>query len=455
VRSERKAEILVVDDHLEMVRLLADQLLDAGYRVAIASSGAEALGQLKQKLPDVVITDLRMQGLDGLDLLDAVRALDPGIPVLLMTAFGAIETAVEAIRRGAYHYLTKPFKLEEVLIYVERALEDRKLRDENRALRREVGQVAKLETMVGKSAAMLALFDLIERVAQSDAPVLIRGESGTGKELVARALHALGQRRNEPIVAVNCTALTGTLLESELFGHVRGAFTGASAPRRGLFVEADGGTLFLDEIGDMAPDLQAKLLRVLEDGEVRAVGADVSRKVDVRIIAATHQPMEERLQEGKFRADLFYRLNVVPLSVPPLRDRSDDLPLLIDHFLARAKENHPTTRVQGFSPELVSLLSKHNWPGNVRELENLVKRLVIVSTGEVIGVEDYERHVELAPPDAAPLARWKNQLVTLRQLEDEYIAWVIQKCEGNKTRAAEILGIDVSTIHRREKSGGR
>lgn len=452
MRSERRSKILVVDDHLEMARLLADQLSDAGYAVDIASSGAEALALLKQALPDVVITDLRMQGLDGLDLLDAARAIDPGIQVLLMTAFGAIETAIEAMKRGAYHYLTKPFKLDEVLIYVQRALEDRRLREENRVLRREVGQRGKLETLVGKSPPMLALFDLIERVAQSDAPVLIRGESGSGKELVARALHNLGARRDQPFVAVNCTALTGTLLESELFGHVRGAFTGASAPRRGLFVEASGGTLFLDEIGDMAHDLQAKLLRVLEDGEVRAVGADVARKVDVRIIAATHQPMEERLQEGRFRADLFYRLNVVPLSVPPLRERRDDLPLLIDHFLVRARENYSASRAKSFTPELVAMLSRYNWPGNVRELENLVKRLVIVSTGETIGLEDYERHVAAGAAEPSPMSRWRATLAPLRQVEDEYIAWVIRQCEGNKTKAAEILGIDVSTIHRREKS---
>ncbi|HEY3356555.1 MAG TPA: sigma-54 dependent transcriptional regulator, partial [Polyangia bacterium] len=322
-----KARILVVDDHPEMVQLLADQLGAAGYRVELAQSGHDALTRLEKHLPDVVLTDLRMAQVDGFDVLDGARALDPTIPVIIMTAYGAIDSAITAIQRGAYHYLTKPFRVEEMLVFVERALADRQLRDQHRALTRLAVERAGFAAMVGHSAVMRRLYDLIERVAQSSVPVLIRGESGTGKELVARALHFQGPRRERAFVAVNCTALPEALLESELFGHARGAFTGATATRRGLLAEADGGTLFLDEIGDMPAGLQAKLLRVLEDGEVRPVGADVTRKVDVRIIAASHQALEA--PERAFRQDLFYRLNVVPLTVPPLRERAEDIPALV------------------------------------------------------------------------------------------------------------------------------
>jgi two-component system response regulator HydG len=302
---------------------------------------------------------------------------------------------------------------------------------------------------------MRALYELIERVADSQAPVLIRGESGSGKELVARALHFEGPRKPGPFVAVNCTALPNALLESELFGHVKGSFTGATTPRRGLLLEADGGTLFLDEIGDMAPELQAKLLRVLEDGEVRAVGADASRKVDVRVVAATHQDVEARIREGKFRADLFYRLNVVPLRVPSLRERREDIPLLLEHFVAQSRKRNPRAKLTHFAPEAVAALVTAPWPGNVRELENLVERLVVVANQEVADLPLLQLHAPgLVEGEAHPLGQAQAKLMTLRQLESEYIAWVVARCGGNKTKAAEILGIDVSTIHRRERERG-
>jgi two-component system response regulator HydG len=451
-----RGTLLVVDDHLEMARVLADQLGDAGYTVLIAGSGAEAIATFKKGVVDLVLTDLRMQDVDGFDVLDAVKAQDPDVPVLLMTAFGAIDSAIAAIKKGAFHYLTKPFQLDEVLVYVDRALADRRLRDENRTLRQlaaERAPVARLglRGMVGRSPAMLQLAQLVERVAAAQAPVLLRGESGTGKELVARAIHVEGPRRERPFVAVNCTALPETLLESELFGHVRGAFTGATAARRGLFVEADGGTLLLDEIGDMAPALQAKLLRALEEGEVRAVGADGVRRVDVRVIAATHVDLEARVKEGKFRADLFYRLNVVPVTVPPLRERLEDVPLLAAHFLERARQRNPGSPVRALSDELVAALSRHDWPGNVRELENLVERLVIVGGREVLDETDLLALAPAMAAQATPLDQAKARLVPLRQLEKDYIGWVIGQCGGNKTKAAEILGIDVSTIHRKER----
>jgi two-component system, NtrC family, response regulator HydG len=446
------ARVLVVDDHEEMGQMLKEPLTDAGYRVDLSTSGADAIVQLRSRIYDVVLCDLRMEDVDGLDVLAAARKHDPELPVLLMTAFGAVESAVEAMKRGAYHYLTKPFRLDEVLLYVGRALEARRLRTEHRDLKRQVEQRNGLGALLGHSAPMRTLYDLIERVACSEAPVLLRGESGSGKELVARALHSEGSRREEPFVAVNCTALPHALLESELFGHLKGAFSGATTTRRGLFVEADGGTLFLDEIGDMPPELQAKLLRVLQDGEVRAVGADGSRKVDVRIVAATHQDLEARVKEGRFRADLFYRLNVVSLRIPPLRDRVEDIPKLAEHFVAQARTRNPRSPVTALSPDVVAALTRMPWPGNVRELENLVERLVVLGPQGTVDLGLLRQHTSEPAPEIHPVAAAHGQVVPLRQLEGEYIAWVVARCGGNKTRAAELLGIDVSTIHRRERT---
>ncbi|PTL84943.1 sigma-54 dependent transcriptional regulator [Vitiosangium sp. GDMCC 1.1324] len=446
-----EGRVLVVDDHVEMARLLADHLTDAGYTVDVATSGQEALAVVRGRVLDAVVCDLRMEQVDGFDVLATVREVDPTLPVLIMTAFGGVENAVEAMRRGATHYFTKPFRLDEVLLYVQRAIAERRLREENRALRQAVGDRSSYAALIGRSAPMRALYELIERVAHAPAPVLVRGESGSGKELVARALHFEGPRKAGPFVAVNCTAIPNALLESELFGHVKGSFTGATTPRRGLFLEADGGTLFLDEIGDMAPELQAKLLRVLEDGEVRAVGADASRKVDVRVVAATHQELEARVREGRFRQDLFYRLNVLPLFVPPLRERREDIPLLVEHFVAWSRKRNPRARLTGFSPEALAALAAAPWPGNVRELENLVERLAVVTVQETVDLPTLQLHAPGVTADTHPLSRAQARLVPLRQLEGEYIAYVVAQCGGNKTRAAEILGIDVSTIHRRER----
>lgn len=453
--KSRKARVLIVDDHVEMARVLSEQLADAGYAPEVVASGAEALAAARAALPDVVITDLRMEKVDGLDVLAGVKELDASIPVIIMTAFGAFETAIEAIKRGAFHYLTKPLQLKEMLLYVERALADRRIRDENQALKRVVAERTALGALVGRSAVMRRLYELIERIAQSSVSVLIRGESGSGKELVARALHFEGARRNQPFVAVNCTALPESLLESELYGHARGAFTGATSARRGLFVEADGGTLFLDEIGDMAPSLQSKLLRTIEDGEVRAVGSDAVRKVDVRLIAATHQNLEERVQKGLFRADLFYRLNVVSLPVPNLRSRAEDIPLLVERFLAKARERNPSSPVARFSPQLIARLTASPWVGNVRELENVVERLVIMAGTEVVDAAALEAYAPNVLADASPFALAKDNILPLRQLEDEYITWVLGRCGGNKTRAADLLGIDASTIYRRERGAAR
>ena len=442
--------VLIADDHIEMAQLLADRLGEDGWATRVVGSGRAALDALGAALPDLVITDLRMADVDGLDVLDAARAADPTMPVIIMTAFGAVDTAIEAMRRGAWHYCVKPARLDEMVLHATRAVKHRMLQRENEQLRASSREG--LESMIGRSTKMRELYALVERIALSSAAVLIRGESGSGKELVARAIHASGPRRAKPFLAINCTALPESLLESELFGHTRGAFTGATSARSGLFVEANGGTLFLDEIGDMAPALQAKLLRVVQLGEIRAVGSDESRAVDVRIVAATHQDLQQRIADGAFRQDLYYRLDVVPIVVPPLRDRLDDIPVLVDAFLEAARSRNPHSPVTRFAPEIITALARYPWPGNVRELENLIERLVVVGTTVELGLAEL---TAMAPAIVGNQDRFslpRDRMVTLREVEEDYIAWVLEKCSGNKTRASEILGIDPSTLHRRSRA---
>jgi len=447
------ASVLIVDDHIAMAKLLAQQLADLDCACEVVDHGRAAIETLSAKMPDLIITDLRMAEIDGFDVLAAARAIDPDVPVIIMTAFGAVDSAIEAMRRGAWHYVVKPVRLEELSLHVQRAIEQRAIRRENRHLRSVARE--RLSALVGRSAAMRRLYDLIERVSPSPAAVLIRGESGTGKELVARAIHDGGPRRDRPFIAINCTALPETLLESELFGHARGAFTGALAARPGLFVEASGGTLFLDEIGDMSTSLQAKLLRVVEQGEIRAVGADASRSVDVRLIAATHQDLEARVADKQFRADLFYRLHVLPVVVPPLRDRLEDVPLLTDHFVGLARSRNPHSPVERMSPDLIAAFANYHWPGNVRELENTIERMVVIGTTAQLSASDLDALAPHIAGDAERFTIAREQLATLRELEEQYIAWVMDRCGGNKTRAAEILGVDPSTLHRRARSGKR
>jgi two-component system response regulator HydG len=443
-----KPKILIVDDNLEMAETLAEHLTERGYEVRIEGGGAAALARVEREPFDAVVTDLRMEEVDGLDLLGALKERDPALPVILMTAFGAIDTAIEAIRRGAYHYLTKPFKLEELRVYLEKALAERHLRVENRALRRAVSERFGLGNLVGKSPAMRELYDTLDRVTRTDSLVLVTGESGTGKELVARAIHFNGPRAGKAFVAVNCTAIPASLLESELFGHVKGAFTGASQARAGLFAEAHGGSLFLDEIGDMSLELQARLLRALEDGMVRPVGGNQPIKVDTRIIVATNQDLAQLVREKRFREDLYFRLNVIPLKLPPLRARKEDIPLLVEHFLAKYRERVPGSPVAGFSPEAMRVLVEHPWPGNVRELEKTVERLVVLGTRERVEAQDLGFLAGAVP---LPFGGGQEDLVSLREMESRYIEWILQKVGGNKARAAEILGIDPSTLYRREK----
>jgi two-component system response regulator HydG len=445
-----KGSVLVVDDALEMARTIVEFLEKHGFKAEARDSAAAAVERFKVAPTDVVLTDLRMKGMDGMDLLRAVREIDGEVPVIIMTAFGAVESAVEAIQRGAYHYVTKPFKLDVVRVVIERALAERAMKAENELLRRTVRAAQSTATLIGRSAGIRGVAGLVHKVAASDAPVLVLGETGTGKELVARAIHDQGARKDASFVAVNCAALPEALLESELFGHVRGAFTGATQSRRGLFLEANGGTLLLDEIGEMPLPLQAKLLRVLETGEVRSVGSDAARKADVRIVAATNRDLPALIRDARFRQDLYFRLNVVPIAIPPLRERKEDIPLLLEHFLRRSRERLPTTPVKSVRDDAAAVLQAYPWPGNIRELENLVERWVITGQQEEIGLDEVRGGLGNwdDPTHAA-----KRDLLPLHVLEQQYIDWVMERVGGNKTRASEILQIDPSTIYRRGRQG--
>jgi DNA-binding NtrC family response regulator len=435
--------ILVVDNDPEMVSVLKREFGEQGWTVEEATSGRMALDALAREDVDVVLTDLVMDGVDGLSLLREAQRLDPAPRVILMTAFGSLETAIEAIRAGAYDYLTKPFKVPEATLAVARALDDRRLRAENRRLRDEVTQRFSFDNILGRSKAMHAVFEQVKMVARSDASVLVVGESGTGKELVARAIHHNSPRKDGPFVAVNCTAIPETLLESELFGHEKGAFTGADRKRRGLFVEAAGGTLLLDEIGDLPPALQAKLLRVLQDKAVRPVGASEELQIDLRIVSATHRDLLALIKEGTFREDLYYRLAVLPLRLPSLRERGEDILLLAEHFLRRAAAALDKP-LEGFDDDARAWLLKHRWPGNVRELENVVERAATLARHVRVTQDDLQ--TEFASTVAAA-GTWP----TLGELEAQYVRRVLDHTKGDKTAAATILGISVRTLQRREQ----
>jgi two-component system response regulator HydG len=445
-----KFSALIVDDVPEMAQTIARDLASAGFETRTANDGAGALAQFTTAPTDLVIADLRMKGSDGLDVLAGVKQADPTTPVIIMTAFGAVETAVEAMRRGAYHYVTKPFALETLRTMAERACRERALSRENALLRRTLRTSLSARKLLGNSLAMRQLRALIGQVADATSSVLISGETGTGKELVALAIHTSGPRADHSFVAVNCAALPEHLLESELFGHARGAFTGASTSRRGLFVEAQEGTIFLDEIGDLPLSLQGKLLRVLQSGEVRPVGSEATRTVDVRCIAATHKDLSVLVEQGLFREDLFFRLDVLRVRVPPLRERSEDIPLLVDHFLRQSLEKSSRSVLAGFEPEALEFLASCDWPGNVRQLENLVERLVVTASQSFARLEDVQR--ALGPAwTSDPIPRLLQNPMTLHDLEDRYIAAVLKSVAGNKLKASEILGVDPSTVYRRQK----
>jgi two-component system response regulator HydG len=441
---------LVVDDVVDMAETIANDLELAGFETMVADNGSTAIDLFSKDPLDVVVTDLRMKNVDGLDVLEGVRKIDPEVPVLIMTAFGAVDSAVEAMRRGAFHYVTKPFELGTLRALIERACRERSLARENALLRASLRENLSAKQILGQSPPMRQLRALIERVAHAASPVLISGETGSGKELVALAIHTDGPRGDRPFVALNCAALPEHLLESELFGHARGAFTGASQARRGLFVEAEGGTLFLDEVGDLPPQLQGKLLRVLQSGEVRPVGSEAIRNVDVRCIAATHKDLGQLVEKGLFREDLFFRLDVLRVAIPPLNERREDIPVLIDHFLRRSLERSPRAVLVGFEKEALDFLVDFAWPGNVRQLENFVERLVVTATSPRASVAEVKHALGPArEPD--PVASLVQKPITLAALEDRYIAEILKKVGGSKQKAAELLGVDPSTLYRREK----
>lgn len=446
-----KLKVAVVDDDSEMARVVFDLLTDDGFIVTQYLSASDALIKFKTDLPHILITDHKMKNIDGLMFLRKVHTEYPSIVSIMMTAFGSIETAIEAMKAGAYHYIVKPFKNEEMSLIVKRASEKVALRQENVSLRNELHKTFSLDSIIGKSLAITSVFELIKVVASASANVLINGESGSGKELVARALHNSSGRKQKSFVPINCTAIPENLLESELFGHIKGSFTGALSDKKGLFEEANGGTLFLDEIGDMSLQLQSKLLRVLQDKQIRPVGSNQLKTVDVRIIAATHRDLRNLVKEGKFREDLFYRLNVVPIRVPPLRERLEDIPLLVDSFIKKYAARN-ASKVHSITPEAMSILMAHPWPGNVRELENIVERAIVLSTGELIekkvilgsALQEAQQNIDLLHSDRP----------TLEKLEERYIKMIMAETQNKKDHAAQILGISRRTLYRKERLYG-
>ena len=443
------ARILIVDDDREMGALLSERLARRDFEVRVASSPEEALALLAAEDFDVVVTDVKMRGLSGIELCERVTANRPDVPVIVITAFGNLDTAISAMRAGAHDFMTKPFEVEELAFRLGRALQHRRLREEVRRLRESSAAAPETSELLGDSQAMRQLRDLVARVASADAPVLVTGETGSGKELVARAIHRQGSRSAGPFVPINCAALPEPLLESELFGHARGAFTDAHAARAGLLVQASGGTLFLDEIGDLPLSLQPKLLRALEERRVRPLGSGQEISFDARIVAATHADLESAVEEGRFREDLLFRLDVLRGDVPPLRARGNDVLLLAQHFTRRSAERAGKP-VLGLSRAAAEKLLGYAWPGNVRELANCIERAVALTQHDQILVEDLpERIRDYRREHVLVTGEDPSELVPLAEIERRYIARVLEAVGGNKTLAARILGLDRKTLYRK------
>jgi len=444
-----KAKVLIVDDDTSMCELLAEGLMHHGYEVRWHASPHEALAQLAQRDFDVVLTDINMRDMSGLELCQKATEAHPELPVIVITAFGSMETAVQAIRAGAYDFITKPFDIDVVAIAIERAVKHGVLTREVQRLQKAVDESRRYDELLGASPAMKEVYDLLERVGESESTVLVSGESGTGKELVARALHRRSKRSAGPFVAINCAAMPEQLLESELFGHTKGAFTDARIARPGLFVQAKGGTIFLDEIGDMPVGLQPKLLRALQERTVRPVGGDTETPIDVRVVAASNRDLETAIEERKFREDLYYRINVIHVELPPLRARGADVLLLANHYLQHFAAQSQKD-VRSLDPEAAEKLSAYAWPGNVRELANCMERAVALTRNESIGVADLPEkirayrtsHVLIAATDP-------SELVPMEEVEKRYILRVLEAVGGNKTLAAQVLGLDRKTLYRK------
>ncbi|GAB6061943.1 sigma-54-dependent transcriptional regulator [Deferrisoma palaeochoriense] len=448
------ARVLVVDDDESLRRILEYNLAEEGYAVATAASGEEALEKLDRASFDLVVTDIKMPGMDGMDLLRRIKAEAPETQVIVITAFGTIEMAVEAMKAGAAEYITKPFNRDELKLAVRKALRVRDLEAENVRLRQEVRRIEEADKIVGDSPAMQAVYRLIEKVADSDASVLITGESGTGKELAARAIHRLSRRADRPFVAVNCAAIPRELLESELFGHKKGAFTGAIRDKKGRFEEAAGGTIFLDEIGEMPLDLQPKILRALQEREITPVGSNEVIRVDARVLAATNRDLEAEVEEGRFREDLYYRIAVVPIHMPSLRERPEDIPLLVAHFLKKLAPG----RAIRITPEAMEALTRYSWKGNVRELENTIERLLVLTEGDTIRLQDLPEKIREPEPREGRGDGFSFHLppegVSLEDVERAVIEEALHRTGWNQTRAAKLLRIPRHILlYRMEKFG--
>ncbi len=440
-------KILVIDDETSILNTLEILLRGEGFDVVTETSGRDALAQWDEIDPDIVLTDIRMPGFTGMDVLATARDRDGQVPVILMTAQASLQSAIEAVNKGAFYYLQKPFSNDDLIALCRRAAENRVLKRENVQLKKEIKRrdTSRTGRPIGSDTQFLDILELAETVAPTDSTVLITGESGTGKEVLARFIHRQSEREDGPFISINCGALPENLLESELFGHVKGSFTGAVKDKDGLLVAARGGTFFLDEVGEMSPSLQVKLLRALQEREIVPVGSTRTVDIDVRIIAATNRDLEEEMRRSAFRSDLYYRLNVISLHMPPLRDREDDIPLLAEHFLAQLRGDGPPLEID---EEALARLRAYDWPGNVRELENALERAGVLAGGKRIGVEHLPDRV-IDPPAPRLVDDRGTGNPTLDTVERAYVLWVLESEGGNKARAAEVLGIDPSTLYRK------
>ena len=449
------ATILIVEDEPKMQRLLELNLADAGYTTRAAGNAENGLKILASDRVDLVLSDVKLPGMSGLEFLQAVKRANAAIPVVMMTAYGTVESAVEAMKEGASDFVLKPFSIEEIKLIVRKELEVRRLHEENRQLREALGQRYQFDNIVANSPGMQEVLAAVEQVAPTNATVLLGGESGVGKDMVARAIHQHSRRVNGPFIKINCTAIPENLLESELFGYEKGAFTGATTTKPGKFELADKGTIFLDEIGDMAGSLQVKLLRVLQEREFERLGGTRTIKVDVRVVAATNQDLRAALEQGTFREDLYYRLNVVPISIPPLREHKEDIPYLVDHFIGRFAESSGKA-IGGIAPEALKLLVDFHWPGNVRELENIIERAVVMASGTRIETADIRLDVAWPGGNSTAPAASENSAaiflpegMTLEQYEDKLIQAALERAGGNKSQAARLLGLSRNALRYR------
>ncbi|MBI4634388.1 MAG: sigma-54-dependent Fis family transcriptional regulator [Deltaproteobacteria bacterium] len=449
-----KPRILIVDDEESHRLMLRAVLTEEGYAAAEASDGREAVTAVEKEAFDVILLDIRMTDMNGIEALTEIRKISPLVPVLIMTAYASVQTAVEALKAGAFDYLTKPLDIEELKILIEKALEHYHLREENIALKERLGDRFDFSRIVARSAKMESLLETLSLVAPSDATVLIMGESGTGKELVANAIHQNSPRAGRPFIKVSCAALPETLLESELFGHEKGAFTGAVTRREGRFQLAHGGTIFLDEVGEMSPAVQTKLLRVLQEKEFQPLGSTRTVTVDIRVLAATNRDLEAEVKSGRFREDLYYRLNVVPLVVPPLRERKEDIPPLVEHFLVVYQEKNRKS-MKGISGKALDLLMRYEWPGNVRELENCIERAVIMARDEVIIPADFPPAIQKLLQEGEREGFDLPSGISLAEMEKALIMKTLEETSGNRTRAAELLGINRRTLQNKLKEYGQ